>query len=146
MEKTHLLQAPHLHAIARNIFVAAGASRHIAEDVAEILVNANLAGHDSHGVLRVPAYLSGIDAGHLDPTAEPEVLAETPNTLRVDGQRGFGHYVSRWSISKAVEKAKTAVSCAVSISNAGHIGRLGEYAEAAARARVYLTCHRWRRR
>ena len=41
MEKTHLLQAPHLHAIARNIFVAAGASRHIAEDVAEILVNAN---------------------------------------------------------------------------------------------------------
>ena len=61
MEKTHLLQAPHLHAIARNIFVAAGGSRHIAEDVSEILVNANLAGHDSHGVLRVPAYLRGID-------------------------------------------------------------------------------------
>ena len=65
-----------------------------------------LAGHDSHGVLRVPAYLRGIDAGHLDPTAEPEVLAETPNTLRIDAQRGFGHYVSRWSISKAIEKAK----------------------------------------
>ena len=134
MEKTHLLHAPHLHAIARNIFVAAGVSRHIAEDVAEILVNANLAGHDSHGLLRVPAYLRGIDAGHLDPTAEPEILVETPNTLRVDAQRGFGHYVSRWSISKAIEKAKTAVSCSVSISNIGHIGRLGEYAEAAANA------------
>ena len=134
MEKTHLLQAPHLHAIARNIFVAAGASRHIAEDVAEILVNANLAGHDSHGVLRVPAYIRGIDAGHIDPAAEPEVLAETANTLQVDGQRGFGHYVSRWSMSKAIEKAKTAVSCAVSIKNTGHIGRLGEYAEAAAKA------------
>ena len=133
MEKTHLLHAPHLHAIARNIFVAAGTARHIAEDVAEILVNANLAGHDSHGVLRVPAYLRGIDAGSLNPTAEPEVLAESANTLRVDGQQGFGHYISRWSIHRAIEKAKSAVSCGVSISSTGHIGRLGEYAETAAR-------------
>ena len=134
MEKTHLLHASHLHAISRNIFVAAGTSRHIAEDVAEILVNANLAGHDSHGVLRVPAYLRGIDAGHLQPAAEPQILAESPNTLRVDGQRGFGHYISRWSVHKAIEKAKSAVSCGVSISSVGHIGRLGEYAETAARA------------
>ena len=63
MEKTHLLHAPHLHAISRNIFVAAGVSRHIAEDVSEILINANLAGHDSHGVLRIPAYLRSIDGG-----------------------------------------------------------------------------------
>ena len=47
---------------------------------------------------------------------------------------GFGHYVSRWSIHRAIEKAKSAVSCSVSINNIGHIGRLGEYAEAAARA------------
>ena len=133
MEKTHLLHAPHLHAIARNIFVAAGTARHIAEDVAEILVNAHLAGHDSHGLLRVPAYLRGIEAGSLQPTAEPEILVETPNTLRIDAQQSFGHYVSRWSIYKAIEKAKSAVSCSVSISNIGHIGRLGEYAEAAAR-------------
>ncbi len=134
MEKTHLLHAPYLHAISRNIFVAAGASRHIAEDVAEILVKANLTGHDSHGVLRVPAYLRGIDAGHLKPAAEPEVLAETANTLRVDGNGSFGHYVSRGSIRRAIEKAKTATSCCVSIVNTGHIGRLGEYAEEAASA------------
>lgn len=134
MEKTHLFHAPHLHAIARNIFVAAGASLHIAEDVAEILVKANLTGHDSHGVLRVPAYLRGIDAGHLKPAAEPEVLAETANILRVDGNGSFGHYVSRWSIRRAIEKAKTATSCCVSIVNTGHIGRLGEYAEEAAKA------------
>ena len=134
MEKTHRLQAPHLHAIARNIFVAAGTPRHIAEAVAEILVNANLAGHDSHGLLRVPAYLRGIASGHMDPAAEPKVLAETDNTLSVDGQRGFGHYVSQWSIRKAVEKANTAVSCGVSLKNTGHIGRLGEYAEIAAKA------------
>lgn len=134
MEKTHLLQAPHLHAMARNIFVAAGTARHIAEDVAEILVNAHLAGHDSHGLLRVPAYLRSIEAGHLKPAAEPKILTETPNTLHIDGQHGFGHYVSRWSIHRAIEKAKSAVSCSVSLSNTGHIGRLGEYAEAAASA------------
>ena len=80
-----------------------------------------------------PAYLKGIDAGHLQPTAEPKILTESPNTLRVDGQQGFGHYISRWSIYRAIEKAKTAVSCGVSISSTGHIGRLGEYAETAAR-------------
>ena len=133
MEKTHILQAPHLHAISRNIFVAAGVARHVAEDVSEILVNANLAGHDSHGVLRIPAYLRSIDGGSLKPNAEPKVLAETANTLSVDGQGSFGHYTSRWSIKKAIEKAKASASCSVSILNTGHIGRLGEYAEEAAR-------------
>lgn len=134
MEKTHLFHAPHLHAIARTIFVAAGASQHIADDVAEILVKAHLAGHDSHGVLRIPTYIRGIDAGNIKPSAEPEVVAETDNTLRVDGKGAFGHYVSRWSIRKAVAKAKTSASCCVSIFNTGHIGRLGEYAEEAAGA------------
>ena len=54
MAETHNFQASHLHSITRRIFVAVGATRHIADDVAEILVNANLAGHDSHGVLRIP--------------------------------------------------------------------------------------------
>ena len=134
MEKTHHFQAPHLHAISRTIFVAAGASRHIADDVSEILINAHLAGHDSHGVLRVPAYIRGINDGNIKPDAEPEVVAETDNTLRVDGKGSFGHYVSRWSIRKAIEKSKTAASCCVSIFNTGHIGRLGEYAEEAAGA------------
>lgn len=134
MEKNLLFQAPYLHAISRNIFVAAGTPRHIAEDVTEILLKANLAGHDSHGVLRIPAYLRGMEAGYLKPAAEPEVLAETDNTLRIDGGRGFGHYTSRWSMKRAIEKAKMGVSCCVSISNTGHIGRLGEYAEQAAAA------------
>lgn len=134
MEKTHLFHAPYLHAIARTIFVAAGTSLHIAEDVAEILVKAHLAGHDSHGVLRIPAYIRGIESENIKPSAEPEIVAETDNTLRVDGNGSFGHYVSRWSIRKAIEKAKTSASCCVSIFNTGHIGRLGEYAEEAAGA------------
>lgn len=133
MEKTHLLHPPHLHAIARTIFIAAGASQHIADDVAEILVKAHLSGHDSHGVLRIPAYITGIGAGSIKPSAEPEIVSETDNTLRVDGHNCFGHYVSRWSIRKAIEKSKIVGTCCVSIFNTGHIGRLGEYAEEAAK-------------
>ncbi len=132
MEKTYLFHAPYLHAIARTIFVAAGTSRHIAEDVAEILVKAHLAGHDSHGVLRIPAYIRGIESGNIKPSTEPKIVAETDNTLRIDGNGCFGHYVSRWSMRRAITKAKTSASCSVSIFNTGHIGRLGEYAEAAA--------------
>ena len=132
MTKTHLFHASHIHAIARTMFVAVGTSKHIANDVAEILVNAHLTGHDSHGVLRIPAYLKAIDAGHIKPSAEPEVVAETDTILRIDGNRGFGHYVSRWSIRKSIEKAKQFATCCVNIFNTGHIGRLGEYAEEAA--------------
>ena len=49
MAESHNFQASHLHSIARRLFVAAGTPLHIAQDVAQILVNANLAGHDSHG-------------------------------------------------------------------------------------------------
>jgi len=134
METTHRFQASHLHAIARRLLVAGGTPRHIADDVAEILINANLAGHDSHGVLRIPAYLQSISEGQIMPAAEPQVTKETANALLVDGQNGFGHYTARTGMKLAIEKARQADLCGVSFVRTGHIGRLGEYAEAAARA------------
>ena len=134
MATTHKFQASYLHSITRRIFVAAGATRHVADDVAEILVNANLAGHDSHGVLRIPAYLRGIESGGLVPDAEPETVKETANTMFFDGKQCFGHYTARQAMNRAIEKAKEADICSASLVNTGHIGRLGEYAEAAAGA------------
>ena len=134
MGAPHRFQAAHLHAIARRLFSAAGAPRHIADDVAEILVNSNLAGHDSHGVLRIPAYLNGVSNGGIVPAAEPKVVQETAVTLLLDGGGGFGHYTARKAMALAIEKAKQAHVCNVSFVRIGHMGRLGEYAEAAARA------------
>jgi uncharacterized oxidoreductase len=122
------------HSLTRRLFSAAGTPGHIADTVAETLVNANLAGHDSHGVLRIPAYLRMIEQGQIDPAAEPELVQETTGTLRIDGQKGFGHYTARQAMQQAIAKAKRADLCAVSFVRIGHIGRLGEYAEAAARA------------
>src|SRR5262245_35503557 len=130
--ETYLFQASYLHAITRQLFVAAGTPRLIADAVAEILVKANLAGHDSHGMLRVPAYLRSIAAKDLDPAAEPTLIRETNNLLLVDGRSGFGHYTARQGMAWAIDKAMQSEVCCVSFVNTGHIGRLGEYAEQAA--------------
>lgn len=133
MVETHNFAASHLHAITRQIFIGAGAPRHIADSVAGVLVNANLSGHDSHGVLRIPQYLGWIADGSLQPAAEPSVVKETPNSLLVDGNHGFGHYASLQTIHMAIEKAKTGNVACANLVHMSHIGRLGEYAEAAAR-------------
>ncbi len=134
MIPTQRFLAGYLHSVARRIFAAAGAPPHIAADVAEILVNANLAGHDSHGVLRIPSYLDRIAEGRIVPSAEPVVLREAASTMVVDGQHGFGLYTARWAMARAVEKARQAQVCCASLDRTGHTGRLGEYAEQAARA------------
>ena len=134
MATTHHFQASYLHAITRQLLLTADTPPHIADSVAEILVNANLAGHDSHGVLRIPWYLQRISEDGILPAAEPQVTKESRNTLLIDGQDGFGHYVARQAMILAIDKAKQADMCGVSFVRTGHIGRVGEYAEMAARA------------
>jgi LDH2 family malate/lactate/ureidoglycolate dehydrogenase len=134
MSTVHRLCAGYLHSLTRRLFEAAGTPHHIADDVAEILVKSNLAGHDSHGVLRAPQYLRRIEDGTITPSAEPVILKETPNLLLLDGQDGFGLYTARWAMRRAIEKARQAQVCCVSLTRTGHIGRVGEYAEQAAYA------------
>jgi LDH2 family malate/lactate/ureidoglycolate dehydrogenase len=131
---TRRFHAEYLQNVMRRILIAARTPDYIAADVAEILVNADLTGHDSHGVLRIPQYLQAIEIGKIVPDAQPAVLRETVSTLLVDGRRGFGHYVARWAMARAIEKAQQANVCCVSLTRLNHVGRLGEYAEQAARA------------
>ena len=108
--RRHIFQAADLQKFANDLFVAAGTPQHIADNVAEILIKANLAGHDSHGVLRIPSYLEGIEGGGIQPAAEPNILRETDNTLHIDGERGFGHYAARYAIrARSRKKRKTGV-------------------------------------
>ncbi len=130
--RRYIFDAAHLQAFTNNLFVAAGTPQHIADNVAEILIKANLAGHDSHGVLRIPSYLDGIENGGIRPDAEPDVLQETDNTLHIDGGNGFGHYTARYAIRRAIEKAKSERTCFATLTRTGHIGRVGEYAQEAA--------------
>ncbi len=131
---TQTFQADHLHVISRRILMAAGTPMHIADNVAEILINSNLAGHDSHGLLVLSERVDQITSGTVDATAEPVVVKETGATLTLDGNRGFGLHAARTAMDRAIEKTKTSDVCCVGFRNMNHIGRIGEYAEAAARA------------
>lgn len=136
----HTYQPAHLHALTRCLFEASGATPDIAGIVARILVNANLAGHDSHGVLRIPLYLTNISEGGMNPAAEPTVVRESATTLVLDGNQGLGHLTAYRALHQAMEKARTSEICSVSFTRVGHIGRLGEYAEIAAHAGFIGIC------
>lgn len=124
--------ASHLEAICCRILEAAGTPAAISGRVSRILVNSNLAGHDSHGILRIPQYLRDIEAGRLVPDAVPVVLCETAATALVDCRRGWGHYAAEWAMDVALRKAAEAGCCTVVLRGCNHIGRLGEYVERAA--------------
>jgi uncharacterized oxidoreductase len=105
-----------------------------AEVVARLQVSANLAGHDSHGVIQTPAYVRGIKAGNIVPGALFDVERSTPTTAVINGHWGFGYVQTERAMKLAIQKARTAGIGAVTIRYQGHIGRLGAYAEMAAEA------------
>lgn len=126
-----VLQAHQLKQMTYSIFMAAGASQPNAERVAEALVDANLAGHDSHGVARIPQYLQAIAAGQLDPAARPAVLKETDCSLLMDGKWSFGQVGAQMCMQEAIRRAKEHGMAITALIRAYHIGRLGEYSEMA---------------
>jgi hydroxycarboxylate dehydrogenase B len=120
--------AAELRQVTETIFKAAGAPADLAAEMGEALVGANLAGHDSHGVIRIPAYLRQIAAGQLDPKARPEIIRETTTTALVDGKWTFGHVAAKYGTDVAIKKAKEHGTAAVSVVRCNHIGRLGQWA------------------
>jgi len=106
-----------------------GAEAEVAAEVAGHLVGANLAGHDSHGVLRLAQYVAERDRGELVPSARPSVSRRHGACLLLDGHQGFGHYAARLACDLAAQVALEQGIAAVAIRHAGHIGRLGHYCE-----------------
>jgi len=127
-----LRAASSLEEWARQVFVVMGAAPTIAATVAGHLVRANLSGHDSHGVLRIPQYVAEADRGELVPSAVAELLFEKGGVAMIDAGRGFGHSATAQAMGWAVERSLQQGIAACSVRRANHIGRLGEYAELAA--------------
>ena len=119
--------------IGRRIFCAWGAPEDIADCVANSLVDSDLAGVYSHGVIRVADYISCVKAGWWHPAGRPEVVRETPTTTAVDGRYGFGQPAAHLALDASICKARAHGIAAASVLHCGHIGRLGEYVEKAAR-------------
>ena len=129
-----LIGAEELTAFASAAYEAAGTPPEHARIVAAHQVGANLAGHDSHGVVLLPDYVERIDRGHIVPTARPVVLKETPTTLAVTGQWGFGPVVSEWTMERCIAKAREVHVAVATVREQSHVGRLADYPLMAARA------------
>jgi uncharacterized oxidoreductase len=128
------VQAERLTHIGIALLRGAGASAEEAEAVAVGCVNANLAGHDSHGIIAVPTYIDRIKAGHIVPGAPFIIVQESPATTVIDGHWGFGFHVNAKAMALTIEKAKRSNVAAVTVFRQSHVGRLGAYPLMAARA------------
>jgi len=119
-----------------DIFSAAGMRQDEARIVAELLVEANCAGHDSHGVIRIPQYLGQIAAGDIVPDAEVETVRETAVLAVLDAHWGFGQVAMSRGVEIGLEKARAAGMAAIAVHQANHVGRLGSYVEDIARQNI----------
>jgi LDH2 family malate/lactate/ureidoglycolate dehydrogenase len=128
-----VFKAQYLEIMTSQIFQAAGAPLQSAQLVASALVEANLAGHDSHGIIRITEYLDKIHGGQVDPAATPLVAQETATTLSVDARRTFGQVAGRWTMDRVIEKARSQHMASAGIFNCGHVGLAGTYPEMAAK-------------
>ena len=124
--------ANQLQRVGRAIFEAAGTPHDVAQQVSDSLVTNNLMGHDSHGVIRIPAYLRKITQGGIVPQAQPELVRETPTTALINGHWAFGQVVAAWGMEIAIAKAREHSIAAVGVFRCPHIGRVGEYPAMAA--------------
>jgi len=119
--------ANELRGIGYRIFNAVGTPPERARCVADSLVESNLVGHDSHGVIRIPAYVRYVREGKIKPTAEIQMVRETATTALLDGGWCFGQVVARRGMELAMEKAQEHDVGVVALCHCAHIGRLGEY-------------------
>ena len=129
---TVTIRAKALEAFVADIFTAAGCSKEEGDRIGRYLVSANLSGHDSHGVVRVPRYASQKKVGTVLADMKVEVLVDTPVIAVVDGKYGFGQTVMPQAVRIGIDKCRKAGLSAVTLRNAGHVGRVGDWAEMAA--------------
>jgi len=109
-----------------------GCNAHEAATVAGRLVDANLVGHDSHGLLRVGKYLEWMRAGWLRANQSPTLVFESDTTAIIDGNRGFGQVIGEFAGKLGISKAAKTGVAMVGLRNCGHLGRVGDWAELAA--------------
>lgn len=130
------IAADELQAFITEIFAATACSDAEAARIAANLVDANLAGHDSHGVIRTERYVGWLELGVQRPDQELTVITETPSLAIVDGNYGMGQTVGPLAVERGIAMARANGVAVVALRNAGHLGRIGVFAETAAAAGI----------
>jgi len=116
------------------LFRAVGCPDADAALIADHLVESNLVGHDSHGVIRAAKYIDWVGRGEVLPGARTEIVRSAGPLAVIDGGFGFGQVVGAQAMQEAVARAAAHGFALIAIRNAGHLGRIGAWAEHLARA------------
>jgi uncharacterized oxidoreductase len=128
------IQHEPLKELVRTVFAAAGCRPPEDERIAHYLVTANLVGHDSHGVIRVAPYIDWLRAGKVLANQQLRTVFENEVLAIVDGQFGFGQTMGEQAMRLGIDKSQRHGVAVVALRNPGHLGRIGDWAEMAARA------------
>ena len=126
-----VLPAQTLQTHVASVLGASGSSQAEADLVAANLVLANLSGHDSHGVGMLPRYVEAVLEGGLKPNTHAQVTLDIGTMLALDGQRGYGQVVGEQAMQMGIQRAQQHGSCIMTLANAHHLGRIGQFAEMA---------------
>lgn len=116
----------------RRAFLGVGVSEEIADTMAEVLVDTEMKGVFTHGIIRVPNYVRCIREGGIKPAADLDILSETPTMAHVSGHGGLGIPIAKAAMKIAIKKAKECGIGIVSVKASHHLGAVGYYANMAA--------------
>ena len=123
-----------LEEVLTSIFAAAGGDDVEARDIARNLVEANLSGHDSHGVVRTQRYCLWARQGDVLFGQHAETIIDAPGFALLDGKHGFGQTIGAEATKLGIDKARDQGFSVIGLRRSGHLGRIGSWAEMACEA------------
>lgn len=121
-----------LETLVSQIFVSRGCRIEEATCIAEHLVDSNLTGYDSHGVIRVPQYIQWLDEKKLIANRDLKLIIDSDALTVADGQLGFGLSLARQAVDIGIQKCRQLGVSLVGLRNCGHLGRIGHWSKVAA--------------
>jgi hydroxycarboxylate dehydrogenase B len=131
MASMHLIPVERLRAAVSELMRGFGSEPREIQLVAENLLQANLTGHDSHGVGMLPRYANAFLEGGLTPNAHVLAKLDTGTLLALDGQAGFGQVIGEEAMTLGISRARKHGTCIVALANSHHLCRIGAWAEMA---------------
>ncbi len=134
MSSTHTIDVSALQRAMHLLVRGFGSADAEVQAVCSNLIEANLTGHDSHGIGMLPRYTESSLEGGLTPNAHVRTVLDAGALLRLDGQAGFGQVVGHEAMAIGIERTRQLGCCVMALGNAHHLGRIGAWAEQAAAA------------
>ena len=128
------IQHEALRGFVKELFAKAGSSGREAGLIADQLVEANLAGHDSHGVGSIPVYIRNVRSGDLPLNQALSIVLESGPLLVCDGEGGAGQVMGYDAIERGIARAQEHGACILGLRNSHHLGRIGHWAAQCAAA------------